>query len=79
MKQTKTPIAKPANGNGSAPPANASPDATIPGDRTPLPDELIAVTAYFHSERRGFAPGDELGDWFKAESECKNRFSGSSQ
>lgn len=35
----------------------------------PRLEEMIAVAAYFRAERRGFAPGDELGDWFQAEAE----------
>lgn len=31
--------------------------------------EMIAVAAYFRAEQRGFAPGDELGDWLQAEAE----------
>ena len=30
---------------------------------------MIAEAAYFHAERRGFAPGDEVQDWLKAEAE----------
>jgi len=30
---------------------------------------MIAVAAYFRAEQRGFAPGDELDDWFQAEAE----------
>ena len=30
---------------------------------------LIARAAYFRAEKRGFAPGSELQDWFEAESE----------
>ena len=29
--------------------------------------ERIAVAAYYIAESRGFAPGNELGDWFQAE------------
>ena len=39
---------------------------------TLAPDERyrrIAEAAYFHSERRGFAPGCELDDWLVAERE----------
>lgn len=32
-------------------------------------EEMIAVAAYFRAEQRGFAPGDELDDWFQAEAE----------
>ena len=45
--------------------------------RTPLPfplvidasqrQQLIAKTAYFLAEARGFAPGHEMGDWIEAE------------
>lgn len=30
---------------------------------------MIAQAAYFHAERRGFAPGSEEQDWLKAEAE----------
>ena len=30
---------------------------------------MIAEAAYFHAQRRGFAPGDEVQDWLKAEAE----------
>jgi len=28
--------------------------------------EMVAVAAYFCAERRGFAPGGELDDWWQA-------------
>lgn len=30
---------------------------------------MIAEAAYYHAERRGFAPGGEEHDWLKAETE----------
>lgn len=30
---------------------------------------LIAESAYYRAERRGFAPGHELDDWLQAEAE----------
>jgi len=36
--------------------------------------EMIAVAAYYHAERRGFAPGDTLQDWIKAEAEIARMF-----
>jgi hypothetical protein len=30
---------------------------------------MIERAAYFRAERRGFAPGSELEDWFEAEAE----------
>jgi hypothetical protein len=32
-------------------------------------DQLIAEAAYFRAERRDFEPGNEMSDWFEAESE----------
>ena len=37
-------------------------------------NEMIAVAAYFHAERRGFAPGDPLHDWIMAEAEIARMF-----
>lgn len=40
------------------------------------PDELrklIAETAYYKAQRRGFAPGHELEDWVQAEAEVMQR------
>ena len=34
-------------------------------------ERLIAERAYFHAEKRGFAPGGELQDWFEAEAEIE--------
>ena len=36
---------------------------------------LIAVAAYYRAEKRGFAPGAELQDWFEAEAEIQQRLS----
>lgn len=33
--------------------------------------QMIARAAYFRAERRGFAPGGELQDWFEAEAELE--------
>ncbi len=35
---------------------------------------MIAVAAYFHAERRGFAPGDPLQDWVMAKAEVAQMF-----
>ena len=34
---------------------------------------LIAEAAYYRAEARGFAPGDEVGDWLAAEHEVDER------
>lgn len=42
-------------------------------ERTVVPVDEVAVAAYYHAERRGFAPGFELDDWLAAESELALR------
>lgn len=39
----------------------ASDAATIPRE------QLIAEAAYYKAEQRGFQPGNEMADWFEAE------------
>jgi len=39
------------------------------------PRQLIAETAYYKAQRRGFAPGHELEDWVQAEAEVLQRIS----
>jgi hypothetical protein len=34
-------------------------------------EEMIAQEAYYRAERRGFVPGDELGDWLAAEQDVE--------
>lgn len=50
----------------AAAPGSASASQGIDSSRL---EEMIAVAAYFRAEQRGFAPGDELDDWFQAEAE----------
>ena len=40
---------------------------------------LIAEAAYFRAEKRGFAPGNETGDWLAAEAEVDARLLASAQ
>jgi hypothetical protein len=47
----------------AAPEVEGVPEAERPG--------WVAVAAYYHAERRGFAPGYELDDWLAAEAELE--------
>lgn len=38
--------------------------------------QLIAETAYFLAERRGFSAGSELEDWLQAEADVNRRLGG---
>ena len=73
MKHTKHPHAKSTNGNGSVQKEPLDAGLSLPIDVDLLLDEMIAVAAYYRAELRGFEPGHELGDWFEAEAEYKNR------
>ena len=39
------------------------------GNSDDLRAQMIAEAAYFHAERRGFAPDNELADWLQAEAD----------
>ena len=52
-------------------------ESSAGGSRALDPDarrRLVAAEAYFLAERRGFAPGNELGDWVAAELAVDLRF-----
>lgn len=36
--------------------------------------EMVAVNAYYRAEKRGFKPGHEKEDWYKAELEIQNLY-----
>lgn len=74
-RQSKTAAAPKSNGRK----ASVGPEATRSKlkQQTPSPVELsaqereilVAQTAYLLAEKRGFAPGNEWEDWFRAEAE----------
>jgi len=73
MRQAKSPAPGHGNGTASAQTLQAGASETPAADSAISPYEMIAVSAYFNSERRGFAPGNELADWFQAEAWFKSR------
>lgn len=42
-------------------------------------ETLVAQAAYFRAEKRGFAPGNELQDWYEAEAEVLQLIGGGAQ
>jgi hypothetical protein len=50
-------------------PGRGTEPAAITGVTAEERRQLIATTAYFRAERRAFAPGSEMEDWFEAEAE----------
>lgn len=51
------------------PPSRRSPSTSSPPPTSDVADRhaLVQLEAYLIAERRGFAPGNELGDWLEAE------------
>ena len=60
--KTRSEAAK-KKGNGSTRPASRNEDCPR--------EQMIAEAAYFHAERRGFAPGNEMSDWLQAEADVE--------
>ncbi len=70
----------------TSPPGDLTAEQTSQPDQTiterPAPAELermIALTAYYIAERRGFAPGHELDDWLAAEAQVFDMLAASRQ
>ncbi len=77
-RRTEPAPAKPDQAAAKAPARRASrskPKTKTPSDPpSPAMSEqarrtMIAEAAYYHAERRGFAPGGEEHDWLRAEAE----------
>lgn len=78
MPATQTRVRKTgaATGSGKAKAIRKAPARTPRAAATAAPakgdesrQQMIARAAYFRAEKRGFAPGGELQDWFEAEAE----------
>ena len=64
---TKTPRKRAPRKTGAAASAGAQTFGQFVGPEQRA--ALIAEAAFFRAEKRGFAPGHEVEDWFAAESE----------
>jgi hypothetical protein len=49
---------------------SGGPDRCMSTDACPR-EQMIAEAAYFRAEQRGFAPGNEMSDWFQAEADVE--------
>ena len=76
-RSDSTPAPKAEQAAAPKAPARRTQRAKPKGNSTPTVTSVtvevrratIAQAAYFHAERRGFAPGGEEQDWLKAEAE----------
>ena len=65
--QAKEPSQQPRA--GERPPMSTTPDESTTSSRR----RRIEEAAYYRAERRGFAPGSDLDDWYAAEAEEDER------
>lgn len=72
MRSPSTTASAAARGAAGKGRAKCKAEEAAPRDR----ERLIAETAYFIAERRGFAPGGELDDWLQAEAAVDGALSG---
>lgn len=72
----KTAAAKPRKARAKGSPAPAQVQPATPAITADERQILIEQAAYFRAEKRGFAPGSELEDWFEAEAEVLLRIGG---
>ncbi|MCK9388418.1 MAG: DUF2934 domain-containing protein [Sulfuritalea sp.] len=68
MKKKSEPITK-SKDTGPAKQARSSGKPRSSGNDDCPREQMIAEAAYFHAERRGFAPGNEMSDWLQAETD----------
>lgn len=70
--KTRTESAKKTKGDAAPRKAYQAewPDSAGGSDACPR-EQMIAEAAYFHAERRGFAPGNEMSDWLQAEADIE--------
>ncbi|MCX7142881.1 MAG: DUF2934 domain-containing protein [Proteobacteria bacterium] len=72
----KTAAAKPRKARAKGSPAPVQVQPATPAITADERQILIEQAAYFRAEKRGFAPGSELEDWFEAEAEVLLRIGG---
>ncbi len=70
---TKSPLKGPVKSSSKAASRHSSKAKSDPSAHRVMSEDLrramIAEAAYFHAERRDFAPGGEVEDWLAAEAE----------
>ena len=76
MKNKSKSVGK-SKGNGSAKHTHETGQLESSSGRDECPrEQMIAEAAYFHAERRGFSPGNEMSDWLQAEADVESILSG---
>lgn len=72
MKPTSGTSVTKTKGGASTPSTSqvSQPDAPSADDVCPR-EQMIAEAAYYHAERRGFEPGNEMSDWLQAEADVE--------
>ena len=67
MKSREESVSKTKRGDTRRQPRKAESAPPSSGSEGCPREQMIAEAAYFHAERRGFAPANEMSDWLQAE------------
>lgn len=72
MKARSESVSKTKGNSQGQPPRGASKSPRQSSADYDCPrEQMIAEAAYFHAERRGFVPGNEMSDWLQAEADVE--------
>ena len=67
--KSKSDAVKKVKGNGSGKAHGSDKSDPSSGKNDCQRENMVAEAAYFHAERRGFAPENHLADWLQAEAD----------
>ena len=67
MKSRGRSASKTKRSDAGRPPREAESDLPSAGSPDCPREQMIAEAAYYHAQRRGFAPANEVSDWLQAE------------
>ena len=71
--KNKSDAVKKVKGNGSKQHGHEADKFESSSGNSNFPrEQMIAEAAYFHAERRGFAPENDLADWLQAEADVES-------
>lgn len=72
--KTKSETTGKFKGNGSAKHLHESEKIESSSGESDCPrEQMIAEAAYFHAERRGFTPDNDMADWLQAEADVNGQ------
>jgi hypothetical protein len=70
--KNKSDAVKKVKGNGAGHAHGSDKSDPSAGNNDCQRENMVAEAAYFHAERRGFAPENDLADWLQAEADVES-------